>query len=271
MSLLRSSGSWTLPDAWSSVARSYLEHIVPGFLPAVRALADALAIGPGDRVIDIACGPGTAAFVALEHGAAHVTGVDYAPGMVALARERAAGLANAAFLAGEAGALPVADASYDVAISSFGLIFAPEPARAVAEMARVLVAGGRFGLLAWAKGDTTEAYYEQVYRHLPRPKASHEPYDWGIKARAREWLSGAFADLTFHDVAVPLEARSPEAAWTILKRSTGRVAAQYANLPADAQTAMDRDLEAWFAQWVRPDGTVHWPRQARIITGAKAP
>lgn len=257
-----------LPAAWSHVAPSYARYIVPGFLPAAQALCDALPLRPGQRVLDIACGPGTVALVAARRGA-EVTGVDYAPGMVDLARERGRAFPGCRFLLGDATALPVPSASYDLALSSFGLIFAADPVAAVREAARTLRPGGRLGLLAWVKADTTEAYYEVVYRHLPRPRGGHDPYDWGIEAQARAWLAAAFEEVAFRPVDVPFAAESPAVAWDVLKRSTGRVAAQYWLLDPERQAAMDADLEAWFRQWQTAEGTVAWPRHAWIITGRR--
>ena len=71
-----------MPAAWSTVAREYAKSILPGFRPAARALCEFARIGEGDRVLDVACGPGTAAIEARALGAAEVTGVDYATGMI---------------------------------------------------------------------------------------------------------------------------------------------------------------------------------------------
>src|SRR5437867_3333574 len=72
-------------DAWSRVAREYRRQILPGFLPAARTLCRAVAIGPGDVALDVACGPGTATFVAHDLGAARTIGIDFARQMVRVA------------------------------------------------------------------------------------------------------------------------------------------------------------------------------------------
>src|SRR4051812_7563030 len=107
--------SQPMPLAWSAVAREYARHIVPGFRPAAQALCASLDVHPGDRVLDVACGPGTAAFVARELGAAKVVGVDYAEEMVTVARERAVDDPALDFRLGNALALPVPDGAFDVA------------------------------------------------------------------------------------------------------------------------------------------------------------
>lgn len=254
--------------AWSHVARAYQRNILPGFTPAAETIASALRVGPGDRVLDVACGPGTFALTALRMGAAQVTGVDFASEMVALARGAAAGR-PAEFLLGDATALPVPDEAFDVAASCFGMIFAPDPRRAVGELHRALVPGGRAGILAWLRGDTTHAYYERVYRHLPRPQLSHDPYNWGERATATRWFGEWFGYLEFSTITVPYAGPSPAAVWEVLRTSTGRVALAYEALDPGARERMDRDLIDFFERFRQPDGSVYWPREALMVLGTK--
>lgn len=258
-----------MPAAWSTVAREYARSILPGFRPAARALCQFARIDAGDRVLDVACGPGTAAIEARALGAAQVTGVDYAAGMLAVARELTAGQTGFTFLEGNALELPVADESFDVAISNFGVIFAPDPERAAREMARAVRPGGRAALTAWLESDVTREYYDLVYQHIPRHPAPHDPYDWGVPARAVAWLGSAFAGIETHPLAVPFEAESVGAAWAILNRSTGRVAAGYATLPADARRAFDDAMHRYFERFRRENGTVFWPREALLVRGRR--
>jgi ubiquinone/menaquinone biosynthesis C-methylase UbiE len=257
----------TAAEAWSRVARAYQRNILPGFTPAAEALCTALKVGRGDRVLDVACGPGTAALAALRMGAAQVTGVDFAAEMVALARTALAG-SNAEVHLGDAAALPLADATFDVALSAFGIIFAPEPRRAMSELNRVTVPGGRAGLLAWLRGDTTNAYYDRVYRHIPRPQAAHDPYAWGDRKQAQKWFGEWFGYLEFSTITVPYEGASPAAVWEVLRTSTGRVAVAYAALDQTARERMDREMLDFFERFVTPAG-VYWPREALMIVGTR--
>lgn len=125
------------------------ERTATQLLPAARAVVERAAPAEGERVVDIGCGTGNAALLAAQGGAL-VTGVDPAPRLLDVARERAAsGRLDATFLSGEAGALPLFDGSADVVLSVFGVIFAPDPSAAAAEMARVSAPGGRILLSAW--------------------------------------------------------------------------------------------------------------------------
>lgn len=259
-----------MPQAWSRVARDYRRHVAPDFLPAARAMCRALGITPRDRVLDIACGPGTAALAAGEMGAVRIVGVDYARGMIAAASADAGASPAVRFAVADALALPFASASFDVVISSFGLIFAPDPRLAAAEAARVLPHGGRIGLLVWPPGGSIGAYQEAAFRHLAVPPSPHDPFQWGAPDRARSWLGSAFSAVTLDPIDVPFEAASPAAAWNVLRTATGRVAAAYAALDAAAQARLDAEMIRFFEPFRRGDGRVLWPREAFIVRGTRS-
>jgi ubiquinone/menaquinone biosynthesis C-methylase UbiE len=117
--------------------------------PVAKAVVDAAQPRANERVLDLACGTGNAALLVAARGA-RVIGVDTAPRLLEVARERARSLdVEAEFRQGDLLELPVTDGSADVVLSVFGLIFAPDPARALAEVARVAAAGARVLLSAW--------------------------------------------------------------------------------------------------------------------------
>ncbi len=125
------------------------ETIAALLLPAAEIVVAAAELKRGDRVVDIGCGTGNAALLAARRGA-EVIGVDPASRLIDVAAERAAreGV-EASFRPGEAASLPIPDASVDVAMSVFGIIFAPDAAAAAAEIDRVLSAPARIVLSAW--------------------------------------------------------------------------------------------------------------------------
>lgn len=258
-----------VPEVWSRVARDYRRLVAPDFLGAARRLCREVGIGPGTRVLDIACGPGTAAFAARELGAAPVVGVDYAVGMVAEARDRAREGGGLHFVAGDALALPLASAWFDAVVSSFGLIFAADPERAAGEAARTLRPGGRLGLLAWAAGGSVRAYTETAFRHADQPSPAHDPFRWGFPAQAAAWLAPEIVEVETLPLEVPFEAASPGEAWRVLRNATGRMAAVYAALDDPGRRCLDADMERFFEQFRAAGGRVLWPREALIIRGTR--
>ena len=126
-------------------------------LPAAKVLVTAAAVRAGERVVDVGCGTGNAALLAAAAGA-HVTAVDPTPRLLALASAAAQreGL-DVTCEAGEAAAIPSPDSTLDCLLSNFGLIFAPDPDAAVAEIARVLRADGRAAFTAWVPGGAVGA------------------------------------------------------------------------------------------------------------------
>ena len=121
-------------------------------MPAAEILVRSAGPKSGHRVIDLGCGTGNAALLAAEAGA-RVTGVDPAGRLLEVARGRAASKRlDIDFLPGEAESLPVPDASADMILSVFGVIFAADPAAAAAEMTRVLAPGGKIVFSAWLPG-----------------------------------------------------------------------------------------------------------------------
>jgi SAM-dependent methyltransferase len=125
------------------------EHTAAELEPVSVAVVDAAQPSAGDRVLDIACGTGNAALIAAECGA-RVVGVDSAPRLLGVARERARSRdLEVDFREGDLLQLPVADDSADVVLSVFGIIFARDPVAALREVARAAAPGARVFLTAW--------------------------------------------------------------------------------------------------------------------------
>jgi SAM-dependent methyltransferase len=134
--------------------RAYEGIMVPRlFAPWGELLADQVALAPGERVLDVACGPGTVARIAAQRvgPCGRVVGVDFSPAMIAVAAAKPAVPDGApiTYLAGPADAVAVPDQDVDVVTCQQGLQFFPDRVAALAEMHRVLRAGGRLGLAVW--------------------------------------------------------------------------------------------------------------------------
>ena len=168
----------------------HYERTAAQLLPAAHAVVERVAPVAGEHIVDVGCGTGNAALLAAERGA-RVTGVDPAARLLEVARGRAAeqGLDGVAFVSGEAAALPLADGEADALVSVFGVIFAPDAAGAVAELARIAAPNGRIVLSAWipegAISETARISREAVARAVGAPPAP-PPFPW----HEREALAG---------------------------------------------------------------------------------
>ncbi|HEX4655044.1 MAG TPA: class I SAM-dependent methyltransferase [Mycobacteriales bacterium] len=186
-------------------------------LVAASEVAVAAAdIRPGVRVLDIGCGTGNATLLAAKSGA-DVIGVDPSPRLLDVARDRAraAGL-SIDLRQGSAAQIPVDDASVDIALSVFAVIFAPDPVAAVADIARVLTPSGRFVMTAWlpdgAFGEVTRMSggIVRAALGLPDPPA---PFAWFEQQAVRELFApyGFTSTTTVHQLA--FMASSPDEAY----------------------------------------------------------
>lgn len=165
----------SLPQTWELVADGYVSENVAHF---ERYAADALALArfaevANARIVDVAAGPGTLTLLAAPT-AAHVAAIDFAPAMIAHLTRRvaAAGLTNVDARVGDGQALPLADASADLAFSLFGLMFFPDRARGFAELKRVLVPGGRAVVSSWKPMDDAPfvaALFGAIAAETPSP------------------------------------------------------------------------------------------------------
>jgi SAM-dependent methyltransferase len=172
------------------------ERTAEQLLPAARLVVDRAAPADGQRVVDVGCGTGNAALLAAERGA-RVTGVDPAARLLEVARAEAAarGL-DAEFVQGDAASLPLPDGEADLVLSVFGVIFAPDPQAAAAEMARVLQPEGRIVISAWIPEGAISAVNrlsrEAVARALELPPAP-PPFAW----HEQDALAGLFGEHRF--------------------------------------------------------------------------
>ncbi len=156
-------------------------------LVGLRAVRYA-GVRPGDDVLDVACGTGNAALPAARAGG-RVTGVDLTPELLTLARALAAaeGL-GIDFVEGDTEALPFADASFDVVLSTFGVMFAPRQEQAARELVRVLRPGGRMVLCNWTPEGETGEMFQLIGGYAPPPPDTPSPLRWGEEPVVRELL-----------------------------------------------------------------------------------
>ena len=151
-----------------------------------ESLCEAVDVEAGSSVLDVACGNGNAALAAARRGC-QVTGLDYVPQLLQRAAERARAERLAIeFVEGDAERLPFADASFDVALSTYGVMFAPDQVQAARELTRVVKPGGKIGLANWTPEGFIGQLLKVVGQHVPPPAGVASPIYWGSEARLAE-------------------------------------------------------------------------------------
>ena len=143
-----------------------------------ETLAEAADVRAGERVLDVAAGNGNATLAAARRFA-EVTSTDYVPELLQKGAARAA-----------AEGLPFEDASFDVALSTFGVMFAPDAARSAAELLRVVRRGGRIGLASWTPQGFLGDLFKVVGSFVPPPPGVASPMQWGDGARIEQLFGG---------------------------------------------------------------------------------
>ncbi|HMI82834.1 MAG TPA: class I SAM-dependent methyltransferase [Polyangiaceae bacterium] len=155
-----------------------------------ESLCEAVDLEAGARVLDVACGNGNASLAAARRWA-KVTGLDYVPELLRGAGERArAERLEVEFVLGDAERLPFEDAAFDVALSTYGIMFAPDQEQAAREIARVVKPGGKIGLANWTPEGFIGQLLKTVGKHVPPPAGVASPIYWGTESRLAELFRG---------------------------------------------------------------------------------
>lgn len=207
-----------------------------------ESLCEAVDLAAGERVLDVAAGNGNASLAAARrHG--DVTSTDYVEALLARGKERAAADRLAiAFRTADAEALPFADGAFDVALSTFGVMFTPDQEKAAAELRRVVRRGGRIGLANWTPEGFIGTLFRTLGRHLPPPAGLRSPALWGT----REHLALLFPDCRIEATSRYFNFRYRSAAhWLdVFKSWYGPTHRAFAALEPDRQAALEADILA---------------------------
>ena len=240
------------------------ERIAERFAPIHDELVVRLEPGPGVRWLDLATGTGGVALRAA-HAGAEVTGLDFAPALLEQARAKgdAEGI-EIQWDLGDAQALPYPDAGFDVASSSFGIIFAPDHEAVARELARVTRPGGRLGLTNWRPNEGLHTIYG---RFAPGESAS-DPDDWGREEQLQELLGNAF-ELEIEERVWNLQGESPEDVWELMVTSAPPVKAMAESLGPERSEEFRQAMVDHWANFRDDDGGVSEPRRYLYVLGKR--
>lgn len=261
-------------DAASAAARAYESLHVPALFgrwaPQVTAAAE---IRPGQRVLDVACGTGVLArhVKSLVGDRGYVAGVDVDAGMLAVAQEQAPSID---WRQAPAESLPFDDASFDAAVSQFGLMFFPDRAAALREMLRVLVPGGRLAVAVWESLERSQAYPLEValLRRLAGEAAAEAlraPFVLGD----RDELERLFADAGVGSASITtrhVTARFPSIRSMVEADLRGWLPVMGVQLDEALIETVLSEAERVLGEFETSDGAIEFDAPAHVVSGRKS-
>jgi len=268
---------------WAAVAGSWAEHAEYADArgaPAAEKMLDLTRSQPGDRVLELACGPGGLGLAAAKRVApgGEVVLSDVVAEMTPIASARAAalGLSNVSTRELDLEDIDQPDASYDVVLCREGLMFAADPARAAREIRRVLRPGGRFALAVWGPqarnpwlGVVFDAVSAQIGRPVP-PPGIPGPFSLADSDKLAGLLSDAeLADVVVSELPVPLRGASFEEWWARTSALAGPLAKMLAALPEEATQAIRARVREATGPYETPTG-LEFPGVTLLTAGRRA-
>jgi len=256
-----------LRDQWAGVAPAWAEgaeEIDEHNAGTSAAMLELAAIRPGERVLELACGPGGVGLDAAAQAApGEVVLSDVAAEMTEIAAARAAarGLGNVATRVLDLEAIDEPDASYDVVLCREGLMLVVDPARAAREIARVLRPGGRASVAVWGArernpwlGTLFDAIGEQLSAPVPPPGVPGPFSLPHLEVLAGLLRAAGLGDVRGREVSAPFRPRSLQAWWERVPKIAGPVAKMLAGMPAEAVAAIRDRALAGLAPYAGPHG-----------------
>ncbi|MFI5028478.1 MAG: class I SAM-dependent methyltransferase [Solirubrobacterales bacterium] len=224
--------------------------MVAGLIMSVAEnLTEALDIVADERVLDVACGSGNGALAAARRAWDNTVGVDFVPALLERARERAdAERLEIEFVEGDAEALPFADEEFDVAMSIFGAMFAPDQLRTASELLRVVRPGGRIGMANWVPAGGVGSMLATIAKHAPPPPGVDSPLLWGTEDRLRELFGEGISDLRVDRRIARQTYRSPEHWLEFFRTYFGPTKMAFARVGPEGEEALAADLLAYLEE-----------------------
>ena len=205
-------------------------------------LCEAVDVLPGQRVLDVACGAGNCA-IAAARGFGEAVGLDYVPALLERARERAAAERyDIEVVEGDAQALPFEDDSFDVVLSSFGAMFAPDQEKTARELLRVCRPGGKIGMANWTPRGVIGGMLRIVSGHAPPPPGVKPPTLWGTEDRLRELFGDGVSKLELTQREYKFRYQSPKDWLEHFRTYYGPVVTAFERVGEEGAQALADDL-----------------------------
>jgi len=209
-----------------------------------ESLCEALDLRSGLRVLDVAAGNGNATLAAARRWC-DVTSSDYVPSLLEAGRRRAEAEGHLiSFQEADAENLPFADASFDVVLSTFGVMFTPDQDKAARELVRVCKPGGRIGLASWTPDSFIGQLFKLIGKYLPPAAGTKSPALWGTRLRLQELFAGEAAEIRGVVRTFTFRYRSPAHWLEVFRTYYGPINRTYAALDAAKQATFTDEVLA---------------------------
>ncbi len=226
-----------------------------------ETLCEAVDLRSNQRVLDVAAGNGNATLAAARRFA-DVVSTDYVGSLLERGRERAAAeRLTVVFQEADAEALPFADASFDVVLSTFGVMFTPDQGQAASELLRVCRPGGKIGLANWTPESFIGKLFKLIGQYVPPAPGVKSPTLWGNQAHLAN-LFGSKVTISAERKNFVFRYRSPEHWVEIFRNYYGPVVKAFAAIDPQAREALESDLNYLLNKLnVAADGTLVIPSE----------
>jgi ubiquinone/menaquinone biosynthesis C-methylase UbiE len=214
---------------------------------ASETLAESLQIIPGERILDAACGSGNGAIAAARRAWGNTVGADFVPALLERARERAAAdRLEIEFVEADVQDLPFDDGEFDVTMSIFGAMFAPDHAKTAAELLRVTKPGGRIGMANWSPEGGLAELFMTVAKHTGGPPpGTVPPIAWGSEDHVRELFGDEISDLKLEQRRNRQTYFSPDHYIEFFRSYFGPIQAAFEAVGPEGEEALAADLRGW--------------------------
>ena len=226
-----------------------------------ETLCEAVDLRSNQRVLDVAAGSGNASLAAARRFA-DVVSTDYVRALLERGRERAeADRLTVRFQEADAEALPFADASFDVVLSTFGVMFTPNQEQAASELMRVCRPGGKIGLANWTPDSFIGRLFKTIGKYVPPAPGVKSPALWGTRAHL-DSLFGSKATIAAESRNFVFRYKSPGHWIEIFRTYYGPVVKAFAAIDPEARAALEADLQALLDEFnAAKDGTLVVPSE----------
>jgi SAM-dependent methyltransferase len=258
-------------DGWRRLAAGYAQHLAALMSQAIEPLFDAANFAAGSHVLDLCCGPGHASDAIRRRGSTPL-GIDFAPEMIVLARQKWPGLA---FEVGDAENLAEQDQTFDAVVMNFGLLHLARPEAALRHIARVLKPGRRFAFTVWATPADSIGH-----RIMLGALNAHGTMEVGLPAGpplfrfadpkecAALFAGAGLDDRMFRKLPLRLDVPAPDGLFEAYTAGAVRIAIILARQSPEALSKIRDAVRAACAEYER-DGMLHIPMAAVLASGRR--